>query len=63
MPTLEGAKSVAVTPAMDLDGTLTRELSGAPGSLVLIRPDLHVAGTFTSAKDLPAALQRARGER
>jgi 3-(3-hydroxy-phenyl)propionate hydroxylase len=63
MPMLEGAKSVAVTRAMDLDGTLTRELSGGPGTLVLIRPDLHVAGTFTSAKDLSAALQRARGER
>jgi 3-(3-hydroxy-phenyl)propionate hydroxylase len=62
MPRVDGAKVVAVTPAVDIHGTLTSELSRGPGSVALIRPDLHVAGVFASASELNAAVRRARSE-
>ena len=42
-----------VNSIRDADGTLARELRLEPGFVVLIRPDLHVAGVFAEG-DLPA---------
>jgi hypothetical protein len=37
-------------------------LSNGPGSVALIRPDLHVAGLFASSRELSAAIRRARSQ-
>jgi 3-(3-hydroxy-phenyl)propionate hydroxylase len=61
MPKIPQARVVVVTPAMDMTGSLTRELSDGPGSAALIRPDLHLAARLPASRlgELSAALARA----